>query len=171
MRTMSLTESERSTRQVSLAGLRSNEHISASSELSYRDLAATAVTGGWPALLNATPRQAMAFNRSYCEDLCATDVQSATGVRHDPMRMRRLLSAIARNVSGEATMQRLASDVSTDGASFAPETARAYLDALSSVFAYEELPAWSVALRSKSRLRTSAKIHLADPVCQSEYPC
>lgn len=58
------------------------------------------MVGGWPALLDATPRQALTFNRSYCDDLCSTDIPLATGVRHDPARVRRLLSSIARNLAG-----------------------------------------------------------------------
>lgn len=163
MRTMSLAENGQSTHQVSLADMREGAAVSGTSTLTYRQLADLSVTGGWPGLLNATPRQALAFNRSYCEDLCATEIQQGSGVRHDPIRMRRLLASVARNISGEATMQSLASDVAGDGASFTAETARRYLDSLAAIFVYEELPAWSVALRSKSRLRSSAKLHFVDP--------
>jgi hypothetical protein len=131
--------------------------------MGYRDLAEAAIVGGWPALLLASPRQAVAFNRSYLDDLCDSAIPLATGVRHDPVRLRRLLESVARNIASEATLESLAADVSADGDAFDPKTARTYLDALATVFALDELPAWSVALRSKSRLRTSAKIHLADP--------
>jgi predicted AAA+ superfamily ATPase len=106
---------------------------------------------------------AVRFNRAYLEHLAAVDLPSAVGVRHNPARLRRLLAALARNLSTEATLRSLAADVAGDGAKADPATIRDYLDALTAVFAYEELPAWSVALRSKSRLRTSGRIHLADP--------
>ncbi|MBU6280347.1 MAG: DUF4143 domain-containing protein [Actinomycetales bacterium] len=163
MRPMSLAESARSTREVSLSGLRATQSISGRAALGYAALAEAAVVGGWPALLDATPRQAMTFNRSYCDDLCSSDIRLATGVRHDPIRVRRLLSSISRNLSGEASLATLAADVSADGGSIDPETVRKYLDALAAVYALDELPAWSVALRSKSRLRAKAKLHLADP--------
>lgn len=73
------------------------------------------------------------------------------------------MMAIARNLSQETTMAHLARDVSGDGGVMDAGTVRAYMDALTRVFALEELPAWSVALRSRSRLRTSPKLHLADP--------
>lgn len=163
MRPMSLAESLRSTSAVSLALLTNEAHVGGTSPLSYTDLAAEAVRGGWPALLTASPREAVTFNRSYCDDLCSSDIRLATGVRHDPVRMRRLLESVSRNIAGEATLESLAKDVSADGGHLNPDTARTYLDALTRVFALEELPAWSVALRSKSRLRTSPKLHLADP--------
>jgi predicted AAA+ superfamily ATPase len=163
MRPMTLAEAGRSSNAVTLADLASGEAISASTRVAYRDLAEAAVIGGWPALLDASPRQAVAFNRSYLEDLYSSAIPLATGVRHDPVRMRRLVESVARNVAGEATLESLAADVSGDGGAFDPKTARTYLDALSTVFGIDELPAWSVALRSKSRLRKSAKLHLADP--------
>jgi len=163
MRPMTLAESGRSSRDVSLAALESGEVVSGKSKLAYRALAEAAVIGGWPALLDAGHRQAIAFNRSYLDDLCSSAIPLATGVRHDPVRMRRLLESVARNLSNETTLARLAADVSGDGGAFDPKTVRTYLDALGMVFALDELPAWSVALRSKSRLRTSAKLHLADP--------
>jgi predicted AAA+ superfamily ATPase len=163
MRTMTLAESGRSSQVVSLADLESGEPISGRSQMAYRDLAEAAIVGGWPVLLRASHRQAVAFNRSYLDDLCASAIPLATGVRHDPVRLRRLLESVARNIASEATLESLAADVSADGGAFDPKTARTYLDALVTVFALDELPAWSVALRSRSRLRTSPKLHLADP--------
>jgi predicted AAA+ superfamily ATPase len=160
---MSLAESGLSSEQVSLAALASGEPVSGTTTFTYRDLADAAVTGGWPALLGATERQAIAFNRSYLDDLCTSAVPLATGVRHDPVRIRRLLDSLARNLASEATLETIAADVAADGAAFDRKTARSYMDALTTVFALDELPAWSVALRSKSRLRTTAKLHLADP--------
>lgn len=163
MRPMSLSESGRSSDRISLADLARGDAIAGTSALGYRDLAAVAVTGGWPMLLDADQRQAIAFNRSYLDDLYSSAVPLATGVRHDPGRMRRLVESVARNLSTEVTLERLASDVAGDGGAFDPKTARSYLDALATVFAIDELPAWSVALRSRSRLRSRPKVHLADP--------
>jgi predicted AAA+ superfamily ATPase len=70
---------------------------------------------------------------------------------------------LARNISGEATLQSLAVDVAGDGAAMDPKTVARYLDSLERVFAYEALSAWTVNIRSRARLRTSPKHHLADP--------
>lgn len=163
MRPMSLAESTHSSRTVSLAGLADTTSVSARSGLTYRDLAEAAVRGGWPGLLGASTRQAILFNRSYIDDLCGADVPAASGVRHDGARLRRLLEAVARHVAGEATLQSLAADVSGDGQPIDSKTIGIYLDALRLVFGLDDLPAWSVALRSRSRLRTMPKFHLADP--------
>lgn len=163
MRTMSLAESQRASGGISLSALKHGDRIGARSELSYLDLAAEAVRGGWPALLEATERQSLMFNRSYVEDLCSSEIPLATGTRHDPVRLRRLIESLARNTASEATLGTLASDVAADGGAFASETARSYLDALTRVFALEVLPAYSVALRSRSRLRTKPKLMLTEP--------
>ncbi len=164
MRPMALAETGRGSAAVSLARLVDGEPPApGSSPLSYRDLAVEAVRGGWPALVGTSEKVAVRFNRAYCDDLTRTAVTEATGVRHDPVRFRRLLGAIARNLSGESRLSTLIADVAAGGTGLDPKTAGSYLDALSRVFAVEFLPAWSTALRSRSRLRTTAKLHLADP--------
>lgn len=65
MRTMSLSETGRSTRQVSLQGLRDGESLSGiKSDLSFRGLADEAIRGGWPALVEASIADAMEFNNT-----------------------------------------------------------------------------------------------------------
>jgi uncharacterized protein len=163
MRPMALAESHPPSDQVSLGALGDSARVTGRSPLTYEQLAFLAVRGGWPALLDASDRQAIVFNRSYVDDLCSTEIPAATGIRHDAVKLRRLLESLARNLSSEATLQSLASDVSGTGSAVDPKTIAAYLDSLRRVFAVEDLPAWSVALRSRSRLRTSAKLHLVDP--------
>lgn len=163
MRPMALVESGASSGSISLNQLGMGESVSATSELSYKDLAEQAVRGGWPGLLEIGTRQAIAFNRSYCENICESELEAAVGVRHNPDAVQRLMSSVARNISSEATLQNMAKDIAPAGTSVEPKTVAAYIDALNQVFALEELPAWSVSLRSRSRLRTSSKLHLADP--------
>ena len=164
MRPMSLSESGRSSAAVSLSHLGGADRLTGvRSPLTYRDLASEAVRGGWPSLLDEGLPASAEFNESYITDLCSTDVPSATGSRHAPVRLRRLIESIARNIASEASIQLLTNDVSADGAPIDRSTIRTYLDALTTVFAFEELPAWSAALRSRTRLRSRAKIFLADP--------
>lgn len=164
MRTMSLAENGRSAASVSLSELNDTDALSSiRSPLSYRDLADEAVRGGWPALIDATVGDAIEFNESYCADLGSLDLPSATGTRHDPVRVRRLLESLARNIATEATISKLGTDVAADGSGISRNTIRDYLDALETVFALDELSAWSTSLRSRARLREQPKLHLADP--------
>lgn len=164
MRPMSLSESQRSSGSVALHDLGDNVQVSGvRSPLTYRDLAAEAVRGGWPALIDASVGDAREFNASYLSDITATDLRLATDVRHDPVRVRRLLSSLGRNIATEASVTNLTSDVAADGSSIDRNTVRTYLDALASIFIFEEQPAWSISLRSRTRLRSQPKLHLIDP--------
>ncbi|MCW4457416.1 ATP-binding protein [Microbacterium sp. MPKO10] len=164
MRTMSLAESGRSSGDVSLSELDAVGQLSGvRSHLTYQDLAAEAVRGGWPTLLEATTEDAIEFNESYSADLMAVDVIQAGGVRHDPAKMRRLLVSLARNVSAEVSIAKLVDDVASNGVEIGRNTVSDYLDALRAVFAIEEIPAWAASLRSRTRLRQQPKRHLADP--------
>jgi predicted AAA+ superfamily ATPase len=164
MRTLTLSERGHSSGDVSFNALSDAGPLSSvRSPLTYRALADAAVVGGWPALLGASPEDAMDYNSSYIDDICSSDIPVATGIRRDPVRIRRLLTSLVRTISGEVSPKTLAADVSADGAAFDRGTVRAYLDALTRVFVLEELPPWSVALRSRTRLRQGAKMHLADP--------
>ncbi len=164
MRTMALAESQRSSAVISLGELfNGQESVSGKSPLSYEALADEAVRGGWPALLESPVDQAVEFNRAYCEDLYRTHIPDATGARHQPERLRRVFASLARNLSTEASINALAADVGADGPSIDARTVRSYLDAFAAVFAIEPLPAWSVNLRSRSRVRQLAKLQLADP--------
>ncbi|RMD18331.1 MULTISPECIES: ATP-binding protein [Corynebacterium] len=163
MRPMSLAESGASTNQVSLAELQPGVGVSGVSKLTYKGMAEQAVRGGWPGLLGTNTQQAVMFNRSYLDNVFDVEVPESVGTRHNQLNIRRTLESIARNISGEATLKTLAADVSSDATTVDPKTVSTYLQALTRIFILDELQPWSVALRSKSRLRTSPKLHLADP--------
>lgn len=163
MRPMSLAESGASTGVVSLARLEPGISVSGASKLSYKDMAEQAVRGGWPGLLEASTRQAIMFNRSYLDNVYDVEIPESSGIQHNQLRVRRTVESIARNVSSEVTIQTLASDISTGLEAVDRKTISAYLQALTRIFILDELPPWSVSLRSRSRLRTSTKMHLADP--------
>ena len=164
MRPMTLTERHPGSAAVSLATLHAGQdRVSAHSDLSYQQLAQETIRGGWPGLIGESDEAAMDFNTAYCDELCQVDIPMAAGVMHDPVRVRRLLSALARHISGDATLRSLAEDVAGDGAEFATTTARTYMDGLTQVFVLEEFPAWFASLRSKSRLRTRSKINFSEP--------
>lgn len=164
MRPMSLQESGVSSGAVSLSELAAESgSVAAVSDVSYRDVAVQAVRGGWPGLLSVPDEAAELANASYLEDLVKIELPVAVDVRHDPVRVRRLIASMARNLATEMRLSGLAADVNADGGETRPATLRTYLDDLERVFVAEPQPAWSVSLRSRSRLRTTEKIHFVDP--------
>lgn len=164
MRPMTLSEMGAADPCVSFGDLMGGiGRVSGRSPLSYEGLAERAVIGGWPGLLDADARQAQRFNRAYLAELARVDIPHATGIEHDPERVRRVLELVARNVATEARISAIAADAAGAGPTISPDTVVRYLEALATVFVYEPQPAWSVALRSRSRLRQQPRLHLADP--------
>lgn len=164
MRPMTLAESEKSSNLVDLGQLTSKSKLSGvRAKLTYQELAEAAVTGGWPSLLDQKLSFAMRFNRSYVEDLSTLHVPELLGSRPDTVRFTRLFQSLSRNIGSEVTASTLAKDVNADGTEISAKSVRTYLDALSRIFILEELPAWSVAVRSKARLRNQAKLMLTEP--------
>ncbi len=163
MRPMALSESGESTEQVAFSRLFDGEPIAGLGGPSVEDYAALIVRGGWPAVVGQPNRSASDYLREYLGDIARTEI-AASGVNIDPVRVRALLRAIARNVSTEAPATRLAAEAELfDATSVSPQTVRKYLDALSRVWVLEELPAWAPHLRSSIRLRVSPVWHFVDP--------
>lgn len=118
--------------------------------------------GGWPLTQNMTPEDAQEFARDYLNELCRVDVPKASGIRHRPQAVRRLLTSIARNSASEASRDTLAFDMG-EGGTAARQTVSNYLEVLASIFVYEPQAAWKTRLLSRTTLRTAPKHHLVDP--------
>lgn len=165
MRPMSLAESGESTQQVSLGTILNQESIGGYGGPTVKEYADLITRGGWPELVTRPEADSLDYLESYLEDTTLVDL-AATDIRTDPSRMYALIHALARNVSSEVTLQKLAAEaelVSNGQGPESPKTVRRYLDALKRIFVLEEQPAWSTHLRSKVRLRVQPKWHFVDP--------
>lgn len=164
MRTMSLAEARHSSGEVSMSALfAGQDSVRGTSQLSYMQLAERAVIGGWPGLLGEDEKTARQVNRSYLRDITEIELPLEIGRTFDPARIERVMQSLARNISGELNLAGVRRDASPGNGAPSDKTIREDLDALQRIFALDPLPAWSVELRSRARLRTKAKIHLADP--------
>ena len=163
MRTMSLAESGESTAAVSLAALLDGQACEAAApKATIPELAEVVCRGGWPRNLGRSAAVARELLESYLDEMARVDLPAASGTRHNPSRVRRLLASIARNTSSTASLRTLARDVAGDPPLSWSATA-AYLDALERVFLVEDLPAWSARLRSRATLQQSPKRNFVDP--------
>lgn len=163
LRPMTLAESGESTATVAFADLFRPGKVTGLGGPTVEDYARLIVRGGWPALVEQPDRSATEYLSTYLDDVSRTDLAVAD-TRVDPVRMRALMRALARNVSTEVAATRLAAEAELgDASSVSPQTARRYLDALTRVRVLEEQPAWTPHLRSAARLRVSPKWHFIDP--------
>lgn len=165
MRTMSLWESDESTGQVSLETLfdHPNNDLAALSNLTIEQLAFSICRGGWPASIRLKERAALRTARNYVEDIINLDIHRVDGVEKNPLRVRKLLESLARNISTMATNETIMADIRATDQTLSPNTYATYMNALRRIFIVDDVPAWSPALRSKTTIRSSAKRHFVDP--------
>lgn len=95
----------------------------------------------------------------YLQTIAMIDLRASDGSERDPLRVGRLLRALARSVGTEVSITTLAKDET----SLSRDSVRDYLSALERIFVVENQPAWSTHLRSSATLRKEPKRHFADP--------
>ncbi|MCY4127730.1 MAG: DUF4143 domain-containing protein [Gammaproteobacteria bacterium] len=164
MRTMSLFELGLSSGNVSLEDLLAREKVSAARPVaSIADLVEYICRGGWPAMQSENLSTAMSYVRDYVAEIVRTDVENMIGVRHDPIRLMRVMQSVARNISTEVTLASLARDTDETNYDVQNKTVANYLSSLERLFVMEELRPFSPHLRSRARLRKTPKRHFTDP--------
>lgn len=164
MRPMSLFESGSSEGLVSLAVLLAGERpATGRSAVTITDLADLICAGGWPGLRNLETAAAGRAVSAYLDEVARTDASQVNSVRRDPQLVKRLLHAVARNVSTQASARKIAADTTGPEAAMHDDTVRDYLSALERLMVIEDQPAWSTHLRSRATLRTSPTRHFVDP--------
>jgi predicted AAA+ superfamily ATPase len=163
MRPMSLFESGHSSGTASLRALLNGEEPSGRATHTVETLAIRIAVGGWPALLDLEPAQALRVLRGYLDEVRRTDIQRIDGIRRDPERVMRVLRSIARHTSTEASMSSIAADVGGAEEAVKRQTVAAYRDALARLMIVEDLPAWAPSLRSRTPLRQVEARHFVDP--------
>jgi predicted AAA+ superfamily ATPase len=164
MRPMTLYESGHASGRVSLLDVAHGEAVRAPDPgLTVRQIAELVAVGGWPGHLGLDPAAAQRRLRGYMGEISRVDIRRVDGIRRDPTTVMRLLRSLSRNVSTPVPVSLLRADVNGAEGNVKAETISSYLDALSRLMITEDLPAWSPALRSRTRLRAAAVRHFVDP--------
>jgi predicted AAA+ superfamily ATPase len=162
MRPMSLFELGAGNGEISLTALLGNQRGEAGDPgLELGDLAVAICRGGWPAFRGLELPDAQMRVRDYLGEI-PRDTQRL-GPRHRTERVMRLIQSLARNVATPVAAKTLATDASRPEDSISDDAVGAYLDSLARLFVVENQPAWQPHLRSRYRLRRTAKRHFVDP--------
>jgi len=130
------------------------------------DLKGTAeklVIGGWPANLELDETDAAFALDSYVELLSETDLSRVSGVKRDPVKIRRVLQSLARNTATECSLSRIAVDAGGADGALSENTVSSYLEALDRLMIIYDLKAWRPHIRSRARMRGAVKRHFSDP--------
>lgn len=160
MRTMTLAEQGKSTKQVSLAALFEHEFEPHTCETSLLELAQSICHGGWPELVNVSEKNAQKLIASYF-DLLFSHSMASFGC--NPQIARKVGESLARCDTTSAKLTTLAADVFEKEVKNPSALIQKYLEALKLNYFYEELPAWDAPVRSHTRLRKSPKRYIDDP--------
>lgn len=165
MRTMSLYESNESTGEISLAGLfRGETGMVGNSKLSIDDITYILLRGGWPETVKEKATDtAMQTVFGYTEALINDDMSRVDGKRRNPVRARSLLRSIARHISSPVNNSTILEDLTANDKTISDKTIADYINALKHLYVIDDLPVWSVTMRSKTAIRTTPKRHLTDP--------
>lgn len=169
MRPMTLFESGESDGSVSLAGLFDPGRCTArDAGYHLENMVEVMCRGGWPALVRADVDsvKALRITRGYLDEISRTDISRLDGVSRNPVGVRRLLTALGRNIASEASFAALAADTVGDtesGGTLNRRTVSSYMTALQRLFVVEDLPAWKPHIMSRAQLRGVPKRHFVDP--------
>jgi len=165
MRTMSLFESGESTGEISLTDLFDGKTgMIGSSGLSIDDIAYVLLRGGWPdSIKEKNIDIAMRTVQDYVEVLICDDMSRVDEKKRNPVRVRNLLRVIARHISAPVNNATILRDLAAHDTMISDKTIADYTSALKKLYVIDELPIWSVSMRSKTAIRTTPKRHLTDP--------
>ena len=165
MHTMSLYESKDSTGDISLMDMYNNIDIMKQvQKKSIRDICYYIIRGGWPGNINVDAENANILPKSYIESVLNKDVK--TRINFNKNKMQMLLKSLARNESTIVSIPTIISDIEDNENNaelkLSKITISSYLDVLESLHLIENQEAFSINLRSKSRIGKSSKRHFTD---------
>jgi predicted AAA+ superfamily ATPase len=164
METMTLAETGVSSSQISLKDLfGGTAKKTAAGGPRVHDYVRHLLRGGWPGLRDADEAGSRMVLETYVDEIARVDINLSGEMSHDPLRVRALLRSLARNTANEFPNSRLAVEASDAGQPLAEQTVRNYLDALRRIHILKDQPGWNTHLRSRIRLISNPKRHLADP--------
>lgn len=164
---MSLYESEESSGDISILELFDNPDMDIDgieSKLALDELAFACCRGGWPKSLKQEYGEArLLVVRQYVDEICQKDNISLDGVRRDPAKAWEVLRAYAKNAPVELTIKAILKDINEKFPTMTYQTAHRYMNALSRLFIFMQIPVWNPNLRHRATVRTSDKRRFADP--------
>ncbi len=164
LRTMSSFEAGFSTGQAALSDLMRGRFEGCSRQgTTLAELVAHLSRGGWPGDLKLADPACMTARIDYLEEIRRVDIVRVDGVSRNPDHVARVLQSLARNVGTPVSGRTIAADAGGGDGPLDEDTVRGYLAALRRLMVYEEQPAWSPRLRSRSTLRRWPKRHFVDP--------
>ncbi len=167
MRPMTLWESGESKGTVSLIDLfdgGSNFPWEPNSDFTLDDVAFLICRGGWPIAVLAPREIALEITKNYYNGLFVFEDNENERFRNKrPEVLRMILRSYARNISSEAAVSTIISDIrQSNERTMDVKTYEDYTEALKDLFIIEDMEAWSPNIRSKTSIRSTPTRHFTD---------
>ena len=164
MRPMSLFESGDSIGSVSLKELfNTPKDIEGISNLELEDVAFLIARGGFPGSLDVPKKDALLIPKDYINSVSNIDINSIDNVERNPIRVKRVLKSLARNVSTSVNLSVIREDTLEGDNTITEKTISDYINVLEKLYIIENVEAWCPKLRSKTEIRVSKKREFVDP--------
>ena len=164
MYTMSLYESGDSSGEISLQDLfKNNVKDKLTGKTDSKKLIYYIIRGGWPQSIGMKEDECLELTQNYINDVLNFDISSIDGVTRDINKMRMILRELARNESTIVNNNTIIKDVNEENDVASRNTVLEYIDVLEKLHLIENQIAFSINLRSSSRVGKSAKRHFTDP--------
>ena len=167
MRPMTLWESKESKGTVSLKDLfdgGENFPWDMNQDFTLEDVAFLLCRGGWPIAVLAPRDIALEITKNYYNGLFVFEDSENERFRNKkPEVLRMILRSYARNISSEAAVSTIISDIrQSNERTMDIKTYDDYMEALKDLYIIEDLEAWNPNIRSKTSIRSTPTRHFVD---------
>ena len=167
MRPMTLWESKESKGTVSLKDLfdgGENFPWDMNTEFTLENVAFLLCRGGWPIAVLAPRDIALEITKNYYNGLFVFEDSENERFRNKkPEVLRMILRSYARNISSEAAVSTIISDIrQSNERTMDTKTYDDYMEALKDLYIIEDLEAWNPNIRSKTSIRSTPTRHFVD---------
>ena len=167
MRPMSLWESKESKGTVSLSDLfdgGTEFPWNMNTDFTLDDVAFLICRGGWPISVLAQRDIALEITKNYYNGLFVFEDSENERFRNKkPEVLRMILRSYARNISTEAAVSTIISDIrQSNERTMDTKTYDNYMEALKDLYIIEDMEAWNPNIRSKTSIRSTPTRHFVD---------
>ena len=167
MRPMSLWESKESKGTVSLSDLfdgGAEFPWDMNEDFTLDDVAFLICRGGWPISVLAQRDIALEITKNYYNGLFVFEDSENERFRNKkPEVLRMILRSYARNISTEAAVSTIISDIrQSNERTMDTKTYDDYMEALKDLYIIEDMDAWNPNIRSKTSIRSTPTRHFVD---------
>ena len=167
MRPMSLWESKESKGTVSLSDLfdgGAEFPWDMNEDFTLNDVAFLICRGGWPISVLAQKDIALEITKNYYNGLFVFEDSENERFRNKkPEVLRMILRSYARNISTEAAVSTIISDIrQSNERTMDTKTYDDYMEALKDLYIIEDMEAWNPNIRSKTSIRSAPTRHFVD---------